>query len=154
MTEKRQGKETGASLFPFAAIFFCTVLAACGSSQSGLKFRAQGPPIDEAFSTLSRAIELDGFETAVHDQDRRSLNTGWRPMKEKEATDEEKKHLDTLSVRIDLRLAPRGSLYDVFLTPTIRTGTRESVPGTGHPLVEKWRRILNTLLKKEVREEG
>lgn len=120
--------------------------------------RAQAPPIDEAFRKLSLACTTDGYQIISVDPARYSLETGWRDLKEKELSREDRV-LSTGSVqsRVNLRLENRGKLYEIYLVPTLRyrdgDSWREIVAGVQHPLWEKWSRVLHSLIEKEAREE-
>ena len=137
---------------PIYLLAFAPLIAGgCSHSLQGLKVRAQAPLMDEAFRKLSLVLRMDDYEMESIDPKAFRLETRWRRIKEREA---EKKSADSALVRIALRLEPRGLLYDVFLTPFVRSGqNNEVVPEPGHPLFQKWQRVLNEILVREQREE-
>ena len=143
----------------------CTVLllttlliAGCSSSFQGIKFRAQSPPIEAAFSKLSLAVTTDGYEIRSIDPARFSLSTSWRQLKEKEKSESDVKFAgQKIESQLTVRLERRGSLYDVSLTPSLRYSspekTRETVADVRHPLWEKWQRVLSSIVEREFKEE-
>jgi len=132
-------------------VLFC----GCSAGFQGIKFRAEGPPIGEAYRSLSLALTVDGYGIRMADPARFSVETEWRALQPLE------KPLEAQSLqqdaRLSLHLETRGKMYDVFLLPTVRTitGSDTSIapaPAT-HPLRLKWQRTMTTLLRKEQKEE-
>ena len=119
------------------------VSAGCSSSFHGINFRAQSPLKEEAFRKLSLAVTVDGYEIERMDPENMELLTKWRPSKENERSEKEKKSGGASLVRIDLRVESRGTLYDIFLTPMIQSVEgEERIAEIGHPLRDKWKRII------------
>jgi len=139
----------------FSTLILAVLLtASCASSFRGLKVRVQSPSMSEAFRKLSLALRADDYEVETLDSEAFQVVTQWREMKKEEENEAEKKSGDPMLVRIALRLEPRGTLYDVFLTPFVQSGRNdEMIPESGHPLFQKWQRILNKILVREQREE-
>ena len=134
---------------------FLFSLAGCSSSFHGIKFRAQSPLKEEAFRKLSLAISVDSYEIEKIDPENMQLLTKWRPSKENERSEKEKKSGGASLVRIDLRMESRGTLYDIFLTPMIQSVEGEQrIAEIGHPLRDKWKRIIGEIVQKETKEEG
>ena len=129
---------------------FCS--AGCGSVFQGIKLRGESPSIEEAFRKLSIAVAADSFEITSMHPDKFSMETGWRQMKENEKRTVLGKAEDG-TVRLLINLERRGRLYDVFLTTFVQVKGTETVTGVGHPLTQKWKRILNTIVQRESREE-
>jgi hypothetical protein len=139
----------------YARILVVVVLAGCASPYQGIKFRSTGPPIAEAYRSVTLALTVDGYTLRAVDPMKFNAETDWRVLPPKEKP-------ETLSAteqacRITLWMDERGKLYDVFLLPTIRTVTVGDTvvapaPAT-HPLRLKWQRTLTTLLRKEQKEE-
>jgi hypothetical protein len=139
-----------------AALFF---VPGCGTPYQGIKFRAQSPPVEEALRKISLAVSVDGYETESILPSGFGLITKWRGLKPQEVP----KNADTLGMSrtessLNLRLEPRGRMYDVFCTPslryTMRDGTvREEIADATHPLREKWERVFRQILESEQKEE-
>jgi hypothetical protein len=131
------------------------LLSGCAPSFQGIKFRAEGPAIAEAYRSVTLALTVDGYTLRAVDPVKFNAETDWRTLTPKEkpealATTEQ-------ACRLTLKMDERGKLYDVFLLPTIRTVTGGDTvvapaPAT-HPLRLKWQRTLTTLLRKEEKEE-
>jgi|WetSurMetagenome_2_1015567.scaffolds.fasta_scaffold179273_2 hypothetical protein len=133
-------------------------LSGCASGFQGIRLRAQDPQIDEAFRKLTLAATVDGYTIAAVDPVKRSFETDWREMKEKEKTPEEAVRpltLSKLESKVRVQLKERGRMYDVELLAMVRQGTAD--PGSPapvpHPLREKWERLLRTVLTLESRDE-
>lgn len=142
-----------------AVLLMLMALTGCGTSFQGIKLRAQAPTIEDAFRKVSLAITTDGYETEVITISPYTLTTKWRELHPQEAG---KAPIPAGVVRTQYRLAlrmePRGRLYDVFVIPsllhTMQDGTtREEVAPAGHPLSERWEKVLKQLLEMEHREE-
>jgi hypothetical protein len=135
------------------SIFFALLFAfiGCSSSTNTLRIRAVAPTIDEAFRKLSLAVNVDGYEIERMDAAHFIIETQWRDAKEQEKLASEK----TLSaqVKVNIALARRGQSYDVFVSPSIKVGNLITEPTVGNPLLEKWKRIVNSIVQKESREE-
>ena len=134
---------------------FLLLIAGCSAGFQGIKFRAEGPPIAEAYRSLSLALSVDGFKIRTADPRNFSVETDWRELSSVEKPAEAQSVEQ--AARISLRLNARGRMYDVFLLPTIRSingsdTTVFPVPAT-HPLRLKWQRTLTRLLRKEQKEE-
>ena len=129
-------------------------LTGCSGTYQGIKVRAQAPPISDAFRKFSLAVTVDGYTIRKLDPEAFQLETEWRETKEKERSEIEKKNGGAALARIDLKIARRGSLYDVFLTPYLQSVEgRERVAEFDHPLREKWRRVIKEIVQEEFREE-
>jgi len=139
-------------------MLIATLFTGCSSSYQGIKFRAQSPPIEEAFRKISLAITTDGYEIRSVEPSRFFLETSWRPLKEKEKSEGDVKLTgQKIESQLTVRLGRRGSLYDVQVRPSLRymsaDSTHEAVADVRHPLWEKWQRVLNSIAQKEIREE-
>lgn len=138
-------------------VVLCLALHGCSTPFEGIRLRARSPAIDEAYRKLRLTVDLDGYTVERADAGSRWLETGWREVREEELPPGERQNAGVQSVRLTLRLAPRGTLYDVHLGVLLRSGISgagEARPApTGHPLVLKWRTILGRLLERESREE-
>jgi hypothetical protein len=138
-----------------SSIFF---LSGCAASFDGIRFRAQDPPINEAFKKIALAVSVDGYAVRRIDPRRFVLESEWRELHAKEKSPTES-ILPSLAGRVEGRvvitLYQRGMLYDVECAPIVRTSQADSgaVVGINHPLREKWEIALKRLLSKEVREE-
>ncbi|MCC6398036.1 MAG: hypothetical protein IT282_13550 [Bacteroidetes bacterium] len=143
---------------------WCILLAGvlfpgCGSPFQGMKFRAQAPPIEEAFRKLSLAVTVDGYEIDQIMPSVFKIETKWRGAKEQEMSRGEAAVLDSVvECRVSIRLEPRGRMYDVLFTPELRRTSREGkvteeLAGRGHPLTEKWEAVFRQILEREQREE-
>lgn len=142
-----------------AVLFMLVALTGCGTPFQGIKLRAQAPTIEDAFRKISLAITADGYETEMITSSPYALTTTWREPNPQEAG---KARTPAGVLRTEYRLAlqmePRGRLYDVFLTPSLRFSmqdgrAREEVAPAGHTLSEKWEGVLKQLLVKEMKEE-
>lgn len=139
-----------------ALVLGCVLFSAgCAPSSQGIKVRAQGPAIEEAFRRLSLAISVDGYPVERADPATFNLESGWKALTKVECG------ADTAGVdavqegRITLKMARRGALYDVILTPWVRTQTQGSgtiAPPT-HPLRIKWETVITRLIEREARDE-
>jgi hypothetical protein len=134
------------------------LLVGCSTPFQGLKFRGQSPPIEDAYKKLALALQVDGYEMLDVNPKRFSLETSWRPLKEKEKSEGDLKLTEArIESKLAVRLEKRGSLYDVFLTPSLRYDSggmqKEVVADIHHPLWVKWRTVLSALLQMEAREE-
>jgi hypothetical protein len=134
------------------------LLAGCASPFQGIRFRAQAPPIDDAFRKISVALTVDGYEISSTTPGLHRVETEWRDAKEKEISPEEKAlGAGNVQVRMMVRLEMRGRPFELYATPFLRykegDSWRESVAPVTHPLWEKWMRTLTTIVEKEVREE-
>ena len=127
----------------------------CAGSFQGIKMRAQSPSIDEAYRKISLAVSMDGYKVKTVDPAMFRLETEWRPLKQKEKSDQDLISVrDSVEAKIAFHIDRRGALYDVFLSPMLRyAGTREIVPDVKHPLREKWEKVLRTVLQQEFKEE-
>jgi hypothetical protein len=131
------------------------LVSSCSPSFQGIRFRAEGPPIAEAYRSVTLAMTVDGYTLAAVDPAKFDAETGWRPLnpQEKPAA------LATTAQdgRLTLRMDQRGRMYDVYLLPAVRsvtgTDTVASPAPADHPFRLKWQRVLTTLLRKEQREE-
>jgi hypothetical protein len=134
------------------------LIAGCTSSFQGIKYRAQAPSIEEAFRTVSLAVKVDGYSIGTVDPAMFTLESEWREVKTNELPP-----ADTLGgdgvpeSRISLKMVRRGSLYDVMLTPWLRTKVHGKeqiivVPPT-HPLRIKWEKAITRLIERESRDE-
>ncbi len=138
-----------------AALF---MFSGCAPSFQGIKYRAQAPSIEEAFRTVTLAVQVDGYPIDTVDPSAFTLDSGWREVKKGEvpATDT----LATIAApesRISLKMVRRGALYDVLLTPWLRTRTLGAeqivaAPPT-HPLRIKWEKAVTRLIERESRDE-
>lgn len=130
------------------------ILAGCASPVQGIKMRMQSPEIDEAFRKLVLAVRADDYDIERLNPGTYALETKWRTAKEGERGMTGSSR-DSVQVKLSIALSPRGPMYDLFLTPSLRQAGADSVmvPPPPHPLVQKWNRILTTILDKESREE-
>jgi hypothetical protein len=132
-------------------------LLSCSSPVHGIRMRSQSPALAEAFRKLSLAVRADDYEIARMNPDGFALETKWRDMKEKEKSEDEITRGTAVQAKLHIALSPRGTFYDVFLTPTLRYASADTshdrFPPPTHPLIHKWKRILSTILEKESREE-
>jgi hypothetical protein len=129
----------------------------CGTQFQGIKYRAQAPNIEEAFRTISLAITVDGYQVERVDPGMFTLESGWRALKRNELTADTSNGDAVPEGRVTLKMARRGAMYDVMLTPWIRTRTGGGetiavVPAT-HPLRMKWERAITRLIEREARDE-
>jgi hypothetical protein len=129
----------------------------CSTTFQGIKVRAEAPGIDEAFRKISLAVTADGYEVTHLEPSHYVLKTSWRSLKEKEASAMDRKMVDTrISSKLEVRLERRGSLYDLFLIPSLQyinvQGTSEQIADIHHPLRAKWQRIVRDLVRMETRE--
>jgi hypothetical protein len=130
----------------------------CSSSFQGVRTRAQSPPIEDAFKKITLAITTDGYELADLDAIKFHAETSWRVLREKEQSETDLKFRgERIESKLSLRCERRGSLYDVFVVPSLRysTGgtTQEMVAEVRHPLWMKWQRVLSSLVQRESKEE-
>ena len=129
-------------------------VAGCAGTFHGIKVRTQSPSKEEAFRKLSLALTADGYEPGSVNAEKLQFMTQWRALKQNEQTEQERKSGGVSLAQIELRVESRGSLYDIFLTPMIQSVEgEERVTEVGHPLREKWQRIINELVQREAREE-
>ena len=97
-------------------------LVGCAPSFQGIKMRAQAPMIDVALKNVTLALTVDGYTIEKLDLSEYALETGWREMKRNERSAAETAlPAGNATSRITVKMAQRGSLYDVFVTPWIRT---------------------------------
>jgi hypothetical protein len=140
----------------FAGVLFG--LAGCSPSFQGIKMRAQAPSIDVALKNVTLALTVDGYTIEKLDLNEYTLETGWREMKENERSPAETALPGgKVASRITVKMARRGSLYDVFVTPWIRTSEEgkehlQIAPPT-HPLRTKWEKAITRLIEREARDE-
>jgi hypothetical protein len=134
----------------FVSILILTAMVGCSSSHQGIRVRAQSPTIDEAFRKLSLAVNVDGFQVERIDPKEFVIETTWRDIKEQEKGPDDK---SSGTVRVLINLERRGSMFDVLVSPTIRYGNVVTIPAGGHPINEKWKRIVNSIVQKEARDE-
>jgi hypothetical protein len=140
-------------------ISFTILCAGCSTSFEGIRLRATGPVIDDAFRQIAIAVDLDGYATTLSDAATRRLETAWRDLKEEERlAGSGEDAVGAVRARLTLRLAPRGRMYDVLLGLYLRYEeqhgvVKEIAAPAGHPLVTKWHRILNALVERESKEE-
>ena len=133
-------------------------LAGCAPSFQGIKMRAQAPMIDVALKNVTLALTVDGYTIEKLDLSEFALETGWREMKQNERSPAEATlPAGSATSRITVKMARRGSLYDVFVTPWIRmaeTGkdTLQIAP-INHPLRTKWEKVVSRLIEREARDE-
>lgn len=142
------------SLLP--VLFAASLLyAGCAAPFQGIRFRAEGPPIAEAYRSLTLAMTVDGFTLTAVNPATYDAETSWRAL-----TPQEKPAAMAgtgQSGKLTLKMGERGRMYDVYLLPLVRTVTGTdtvTAPAPGnHPFRLKWQRTLTTLLRKEQREE-
>lgn len=136
--------------FPTLAILFLSLLAGCTSSFQGIRIRAESPAVDEAFRKLSLAVNVDGYEIESVDLKGYSLETKWRELKDNERMENE-----TGNVKLKIQMDERGRLYDVRIIPFLQNnaGDIRAVAEVQQPLITKWKRILNSIVTKESRDE-
>ena len=133
------------------ALPFAMLLSSCSASHQGIKVRAQSPHMEEAFRKFWIALTTDGYELEVVDPIRHELVTSWRDLEEEEGPDTT--GLSGEESRLVVRMERRGGFYDVMVTPLVRSvGGRVVTADFDHPLMEKWQRIVQTLVVKENRE--
>jgi hypothetical protein len=134
------------------------VAAGCAPSFQGIKYRAQAPSIEEAFRTVSLAVKVDGYPIDAVDPAAFTLESGWRETKKAELPPADTLGTDALpEARISLKMARRGSLYDVMVTPWLRMrahGKEEVIVAPPmHPLRTKWEKAVTRLIERESRDE-
>jgi hypothetical protein len=137
---------------------FVLVAAGCSSSFQGIRVRAQYPAVEEAFNKLSQAVVVDDYAVLSVDPQALLVETDWRPAKENEKSEADKKIKEgTMDTKVSIKLQRRGMLYDVLITPTLRYSGNGSeqlrVADIHHPLRAKWERVVNTFIRKEAKEE-
>jgi hypothetical protein len=143
----------------FALFLTLAAVGGCSGSFQGTKFRAQAPNIDDAFRRISLAITTDGYAFESVDPASHSFITGWRELTSQELSESDRKAgQQKIKGRIVVRMASRGKLYDIYLTPVVRyeSGnmvTPETVPDRRHPFREKWEKVIRQLVELEAREE-
>ncbi len=152
----KDGRPIAAVLAAFLAI--CALFSSgCASSVQGIKVRAQGPAIEEAFRSLSLAITVDGYPVERADPAIFTMESGWRALRKPEC-EADTTHAETVPEgRITLKMVRRGALYDVMVTPWVRTqatgkGSVTVAPPT-HPLRIKWEKVVGRLIEREARDE-
>lgn len=133
-------------------------LAGCAPSFQGIKMRAQSPLIDVALKNITLAATVDGYTIEKLDLNEYALETGWREMKQSERSAAEAAlRAGDATSRITVKMAQRGSLYDVFVTPWIRTTEdgkeRLQIAPTNHPFRTKWEKVVSRLIEREARDE-
>lgn len=132
------------------------LIGGCASSFQGMKIRAHAPSMEETFRKLSLALTADGYELERVDPKDSFIETRWRPLKENEkpSTASMNRNEPEQQVKITVELKRRGSMYDISLTPIVRLSSNEEVEvSMNSPIRDKWKRILNTLVQKESKEE-
>jgi hypothetical protein len=134
------------------------VAAGCAPSFQGIKYRAQAPTIDEAFRTISLAVKVDGYPIDAVDPAAFTLESGWREVKKAELPPADTLGTDALpEARITVKMSRRGSLYDVMVTPWLRTRAHGhddvTVAPPMHPLRTKWEKAVTRLIERESRDE-
>ncbi len=136
--------------FPCIAFLFFSLLTGCSPSFQGIKVRAESPSITEAFKKLSLAVTIDGYELASVNHVAYSLETNWRDLE----GDERVKNEDG-KAKLKIQLDGRGRRYDVRITPLVQdnAGNMRPIADVQHPLFTKWKRILNSIVEKESRDE-
>lgn len=145
--------------FPGALLIFALVGASCSSSppQSTIRYRAETPRIGEASRKVEIALGQEGFAVNPGGGTGGAIRTEWKVLRENETGREEKETRGVHEGMLEVRLFPRGTLYDVeaaVATRTVSPGdTTTHAPGRDHPLVAKWQRILRSLLTPEGRSE-
>ena len=132
--------------------------AGCAPSFQGIKYRAQAPTIEEAYRSVSLAVKVDGYPIDMVDPAAFTLESGWREVKKNELPPADTLGGDAVpEARISLKMARRGSLYDVMLTPWLRTRThgKEEIMAVppAHPLRTKWEKAITRLIERESRDE-
>ena len=136
------------------SLLWLAILGGCATPFQGIRVRADVPFIDEAFKKLTIALTLDGYEIESVDPGARIVETKWKELGE---TDREPKLTDAgvrQEGKVRIRLEERGKFYDVFLTPSIRTGgTPERVCNPTERLWVKWETALHRLLAIQAKEE-
>jgi hypothetical protein len=149
----------------FSFVILSITMVGCSSMPQGMRIRAVSPSIDEAYRKLSLALTMDGFEIEMADPERLpagqagfTAETKWRPLKVDEKSKEDVAFNGAqIETKIAIRLERRGQLYDVFVTPTLRYENKGNievrVADGKHPLWEKWRRVVRTLVQVETKEE-
>jgi hypothetical protein len=120
--------------------------------------RAQAPSIDVALKNVTLALTVDGYTIEKLDLNEYTLETGWREMKENERSPAETALPGgNAASRITVKMARRGSLYDVFVTPWIRTSEEgkehQQIAPPTHPLRTKWEKAITRLIEREARDE-
>ncbi len=135
---------------PAIAVLFFSLLAGCTSSFQGIRIRAESPAIAETFKKLTLAVTVDGYAIESVDHEARLVETQWRDLK-----DNERLKNENGKVRLKIQLDERGRLYDIRITPLVQTEAGEilSIKDIQHPLITKWKRILNSIVTKESRDE-
>lgn len=137
---------------------FLLSVQGCAPSFQGIKMRAQTPSIDEALKSVTLALTVDGYTIEKIDMGEFVLETGWRELKENERSAAEiPVSAGNATARITVKMARRGSLYDVFVTPWVRTvdGGKErmEIAPPVHPLRVKWEKAITRLIQREARDE-
>jgi hypothetical protein len=130
----------------------------CAPSFQGIRYRAQAPPVEDAFRSISLAITVDGYTVEQVDPGAFILESGWRTLKNNELS-----RVDTgdgrsvPEARLLLKMVRRGMLYDVMMTPQVRVLTANeatiTVAPATHPLRIKWERVIARLIERESRDE-
>jgi len=134
----------------FAIHLLLLSFLACSSSFEGIKLRAQSPSISEASRRIGLAFRAD--EYAIDQGSALGLYhvTTWRVLNSAEKTPKDQEGTES---RLSVRLEPRGTEYDIFLTITLRTAQSEHYPEPGHPIVVKWEKVLREIVVIGAREE-
>jgi hypothetical protein len=145
------------AILAFLTAGSCLFAPGCAPSFQGIKYRAQAPPIEEAFRSISLAVTVDGYAVDQVDPAMFTLESGWRALKKSELAADTSASEAVPEGRITLKMVKRGMLYDVLLTPWMRTraGGTETiavVPAT-HPLRIKWEKAITRLIEREARDE-
>jgi hypothetical protein len=145
--------------YPGALLVLALVAVSCSSTpnRSTIRYRAENPLIGEASRKVTIALEQEGFALSPGGNTGGAIRTGWKALRENETGREEKEVRGAHEGMLEVRLSPRGSLYDVEATVATRTvspgDTTMHAPPLDHPLVAKWQRILRSLLTPEGRSE-
>jgi hypothetical protein len=131
----------------------CTLSFACSPSFEGIKVRAQSPSISEASRRIGLALRADDYGIEKGSALGLYHVTLWRELKEVEKGKEEKEIIGSTEGRISVRLEPRGTNYDIFLTIILRNPETEYYPEPGHPIVVKLEKLLREIVTLEAKEE-
>ncbi len=158
-------KEFRRSLLPLALLYLIIALTGCSPSFQGIRMRIQSPPVEESFRKISLALTTDGYVLSRVDPVTHQVETEWRDIKAKEASEQDTLRAvlpsagqaGNIQSRILVRLEERGRQFDLYLTPLLRyprgDGWEEKTADVKHPLRKKWEQALTSLLEKEAKEE-
>jgi len=139
-------------------VLLSLIIGGCSSSFEGIRMRSRAPDIDEAFRKIGIAVDLDGYTRVMNDPAARVFQTDWRMLRNEERpTEDQGRPVGADQARLTLKLASRGHMYDVFLGVFVRSeengAVQEGPVPADHPLAMKWRKVLNSLLERESRDE-